>query len=167
MTSLSFTMTPEEYYRGFKFKSRQNRSAMVLMPIVSVLISVVLIVLYFFLWKEQIMPFFAAVLIIFPSSSLWIEKKTIKAEYMSSHVMSGEHTVRLHEDGIEFFGGFEKIFVKWDRLTGVKDTGKELILIPCRRTGAFVISKSRYAGEELNAVLSDVHEKAAAFRGEK
>lgn len=161
-------MTPDEYYRGWKFKSRQNRRTMALLPVISLLMSVVLILLYIFLWKEQMMPFFAAVLLVFPSSSLWMEKKTVQAEYNSSPVINGEHTVCLHEDGMEFLGGFEKIFVRWDRLTGVKDTGKELILVPCRsRTGVFVISKSRFAGEELNAVLSAVHEKAAAFRGEK
>lgn len=161
-------MTPEEYYRGWKFKSRHNRKTMALLPIISLLLAAAVIVLYIFLWREQMMPFFAAVLLIFPSSSLWMEKRTLQAEYTSSPVMNCEHTVCLHEDGIEFFGGFEKIFVKWDRLTGVKDTGKELILVPCQsRTGVFVISKSRFAGEELNAVLSAVHEKAAAFRGEK
>ena len=161
-------MTPEEYYRGWKFKSRNNRKTMVLLPIISLLMCVAMIVLYFVLWRDQIMPFFAAVLFIFPSSSVWFEKKTVQAEYNQSPVMNCDHTVCLHEDGIEFFGGFEKIFVKWNRLTGVKETGKELILVPCRsRTGVFVISKSRFAGEELNAVLSAVHEKAAAFRGGK
>lgn len=165
MTSLTFFMTPQEYYLGWKFKRKQNQNASALFSFLSVAAACVFFGIYIYLPKEVYLLITAVLLAMFPVFTIWMERRTVKAEYDASPILNGTHTLRLYENGIEFLGSFEKIFAPWQSLQFVKETGNYLMIIPCQKSGIFVINKVKFAGAELNAVLSALHEKAPVFGG--
>lgn len=152
--SITFKMTGEEYYLGWKYKLNkgkiQSKAIIPAMLLICILTVVFGFMLEFGTTAIFIVLFFATSLV----SQMTIQKKSIIQEYNFSRVLNGDNTLRLYSEGIEIITSYEKIFTPWKSVFAVKETPKSLIILPTFRKGIFVISKERYNSEEFENILS-------------
>lgn len=158
MTTFTFFMTPEEYYKGWKLKSKLNKTNQTAFKIVSLAGAVVLFAISFTASYGASFIFTACLLAAFPILASVMQKKTIMSEFSMSSVLNGEHSIKIYDEGIEFIGSFEKIFSTWKGVAAAKNTADYLTIIPDRKNTPFVINKNRFGGEELNRII-DVLQK--------
>lgn len=163
MTKLTFRMTAEEFYLGWKYKlkknNRDNKKILYLLPLL-ILLSIIFTKNYFyFVYFFVIIGF-----IIFNNI---MQKKGIISQFYSLPNMSGEQTIVLYDEGIEFINSYEKMFVPWQSIFAVKDDSGNLIILPTFRKGMFVISKERYKGSELDVIISALQRNVKIEEGRK
>lgn len=163
MTKLTFKMTAEEFYLGWKYKlkknNRDNKKILYLLPLL-ILLSIIFTKNYFyFVYFFVIIGF-----IIFNNI---MQKKGIISQFYSLPNMSGEQTIVLYDEGIEFINSYEKMFVPWQSIFAVKDDSGNLIILPTFRKGMFVISKERYKGSELDVIISALQRNVKIEEGRK
>lgn len=156
-------MTAEEFYLGWKYKlkknNRDNKKILYLLPLL-ILLSIIFTKNYFFF-----VYFFVIIgFIIFNNI---MQKKGIISQFYSLPNMSGEQTIVLYDEGIEFINSYEKMFVPWQSIFAVKDDSGNLIILPTFRKGMFVISKERYKGSELDVIISALQRNVKIEEGRK
>ncbi len=163
MTKLTFKMTAEEFYLGWKYKlkknNRDNKKILYLLPLL-ILLSIIFTKNYFYF----VYFFFFAGFIVFNNI---MQKKSIISQFYSLPNMSGEQTIVLYDEGIEFINSYEKMFVPWQSIFAVKDDSGNLIILPTFRKGMFVISKERYKGSELDVIIYALQRNVKIEEGRK
>ncbi|MGN1328322.1 MAG: YcxB family protein [Eubacterium sp.] len=152
--SITFKMTGEEYYLGWKYKLNKGKMQSKAMIPAMILICIFIVIFGFFLEMETtailIVLFFATSIV----TQMKMQKKSIIQEYNFSKVLNGENTLKIYGEGIEIITSYEKIFTPWQSVFAVKETPKHLIILPTFRKGVFVISKEKYNSDELANILS-------------
>lgn len=165
--SITFKMTGEEYYLGWKYKLNkgkiQNRAVIPIMVLLCILTIIFGFILKFETTAIIIVLFFATSVL----SQLSIQKKGIIQEYNFSKVLNGDNTLRLYSEGMEIINSYEKIFTPWKSVFAVKETPENLIILPTFRKGVFVISKDRYKSDELENILSLLKNNLKIEEGKK
>lgn len=152
--TLTFKMTADEFYSGWKFKKKKGKLNNTAHTIIFIVAAIGFLVLGI-ITKDILLALFSTAFMIIAYSSIFIfEKKSITQEYNFSRILNDEHTIKLYDEGIEFFNSFEKIYTPWQSLFAVKETKDNLIILPTFRKGIFVINKSRYSGENLDKIIS-------------
>lgn len=152
--SITFKMTGEEYYLGWKHKVKKgNIQSKALIPLL-ILICVLVIIFGFLLDFKSLSIIAVLFLLNTVLSQMLIQKKSIIQEYNFSKVLNGDNTLKIYSEGIEIINSYQKIFTPWQSIFLVKETPKYIIILPTFRKGIFVISKERYKSEALDNVLS-------------
>lgn len=150
---LTFKMTGEEYYSGWKLKFKDER----LKKIISLILAVCVFVGFLILLKSSftiyMIAVFMMVLILFMNNA---EKKSVISQYYSSPVKSSEHTICIYDEGIELINSYEKIFAPWQSIYAVKETAENIIILPSYARGIAVISKKKYFGPELDNIMNTI-----------
>ena len=165
MTKLTFKMTAEEFYLGWKYKLKKNNFNNIKpVFIIPLLIVFLLLTLYIKNYFYFVYFFFFAGLIIFNNI---MQKKSIISQFYSLPNMSGEQTIVLYDEGIEFINSYEKMFVPWQSIFAVKQDSGNLIIVPTFRKGLFVINKERYKGSELDALIFALQRNVKIEEGRK
>ena len=150
---LTFKMTGEEYYLGWKYKRKKgslNRHTAVL----SIALAIILVVMSIVLKVDYYSYLFAGLLIITGVSGVYMEKKSVIRQYEYSPIHSGEQTVRIFDEGIELINSYEKVFTPWQSVFAVMETPKYIKILPTFCKGIAVISKERYSGDELESIIN-------------
>lgn len=165
MTKLTFQMTADEFYEGWKYKlkknNRNNKKIILLFSLLAVFLCLsIYIKEYFFIFYL----FLFAGFLIFNS---FMQKKSIVSQFNSSPILAGEQTAVLYEEGIEFINSYEKMFVPWQSIYAVKQERQSLIILPTYRKGLFVISLERYKGSELDAIICALQKNVKIEEGRK
>lgn len=163
---ITFKMSFYDYYEGWKHKSKITNNRNLLYLLFVLFCACVILVMNF----TAISPF----ILILPASFAvaliaidLIQRKTLEAIFQRSRVLNCEHTVRLYDEGIEVFNGYEKIYSPWQSICSVKETANHLIILPSLRLGIIAINKKRYASEELDRIAATLKEKMRNERGSK
>ncbi len=74
-------------------------------------------------------------------------KNSVMNDFQRSPILNEENTIRIYDEGLELIGSFEKVYAPWKSVYAVKETKKELIILPTLSRGVAVISKERYKNE--------------------
>lgn len=163
---LTFKMTGEEYYLGWKYKrakgSLNNRSTLI-----TIIFITALIVISIFFKIDYYIYFFAGLMIVFTLLGVYAEKKTVIREYEYSPVLNGEQTVRIFDEGIELINSYEKVFSPWQSIFAVMETPKYVKILPSFCKGIAVISKERYKSVELDEILNAIRSHIKVEEGKK
>ena len=150
---LTFKMTGEEYYLGWKFKFKDER----LKKIISLILAVCIFVGFLILLKSSFTIYMIAismlVFILFMNQS---EKKSVIAQYYSSPVKNSEHTICVYDEGIELINSYEKSFAPWQSIYKVKETSENIIILLSYARGIAVINKKRYFSPELDSIMNAI-----------
>lgn len=150
---LTFKMTGEEYYSGWKFKFKDER----LKKIISLILAVCIFVGFLILLKSSFMIYMIAIfmmaLILFMNQS---EKKSVISQYYSSPIKNNEHTICVYDEGIELINSYEKSFAPWQSIYKVKETSENIILLLSYARGIAVINKKRYFSPELDSIMNAI-----------
>ncbi|MCC8072595.1 MAG: hypothetical protein LIO62_00495 [Clostridiales bacterium] len=152
---LTFKMTGDEYYLGWKTKLNMMKMrdySFFFTAALAVLLFAVTIILKF----DYAMFIFTVLILFFAILRRVTEKRSIIQEYNFSKTLSGEYTIKLYEDGVEVISSYEKIFTPWQALFAVIEKGENLIILPTFRKGVFVINKNRYSSKELDEIISSL-----------
>lgn len=151
MTKLTFQMTADEFYEGWKYKLKKNNYKN-RTPLIAIILIVLMIALIM-LTKNVLYLGYMLLLIALVVFIIFSNKKAVKRQFFSSPTIAGETTLCTYGEGLEIINSYQKIFVPWQSIFSVKETEKLLIIMPTYRTGAFVISKERYGSSELNEII--------------
>lgn len=163
--SISFKMTGEEYYLGWKYKLNKGKIQTKGTAAAIILFGILLVVLGF-AFDYELVAFIAVVFsIVMAVMQQSIQKKIIIQEYTFSKVLNGENTLKLYGEGIELINSYEKIYTPWQSIFAVKETGQSLIILPTFRKGVFVIDKSRYMSEELENIIASLRKNIRLEEG--
>lgn len=161
----SFNMTAEDFYIGWKYKlkknNRNNTSGILLLPV---------LILFFILMaytKEFFTLSYIILVVLFMLVNHALQKKSIKSQFYSSPVLTGEQTIVLYDEGIELINSYEKMFVPWKGIFAIKQDSKNLIIMPTFRKGIFVINKERYRGSDLDNIISALQQNVKIEEGKK
>lgn len=150
---LTFKMTGEEYYSGWKFKFKDER----LKKIISLILAVCVFVGFLILLKSSFTIYMIAIfmmaLILFMNQS---EKKSVISQYYSSPVKNNEHTICVYDEGIELINSYEKSFAPWQSIYKVKETSENIIILLSYARGIAVINKKRYFSPELDSIMNAI-----------
>lgn len=161
---LTFKMTGEEYYSGWKCRFKNDR----LKKMISLVFMICIFIGFLAILKSGIMLYMIVVamliFILFMNSS---EKKSVISQYYSSPIKSNEHTVCVYDEGIELINSYEKIFSPWQSIYKVKETSENVIFLLSYARGIAVINKQRYAGPELEQIMLSVKSKVKVEEGKK
>lgn len=152
---LTFKMTGEEYYLGWKYKRKKgslNSHAL----LISIIFAAVLIAISVLLKIDYYLYFFAGLIIVIGFLGVFTEKKAVIREYEYSPILSKEQTVRIFDDGIELINSYEKVFAPWQSVFAVMETPKYIKILPTFCKGIAVISKERYKSDELDNIIDAV-----------
>lgn len=152
---LTFKMTGEEYYLGWKYK-RKKGSLNSHAPLISIIFAAVLIAISVLLKIDYYLYFFAGLIIVIGFLGVFTEKKAVIREYEYSPILSKEQTVRIFDDGIELINSYEKVFAPWQSVFAVMETPKYIKILPTFCKGIAVISKERYKSDELDNIIDAV-----------
>lgn len=152
--SITFKMTGEEYYLGWKHKLNKGKIQNKAVIPIMILICILIVIFGFLLEFETTAILVALFLATSVELQVNIQKKSIIQEYNFSKVLNGDNTLRLYSEGMEIITSYEKIFTPWQSIFSVKETPQFLIILPTFRKGIFVISKERYNSEEFENILS-------------
>lgn len=155
---LTFKMTGEEYYRGWKYKCKKgsiNKKNWIFTVILTVITVILIIVL-----KAGIMMYMLAALLLLSAVfyNVW-EKRSVINQFNCSPINSSEHTISIYEDGVELINSYEKVFVSWQSVFAVRQTPEYMIILPSFSKGIAVINKQRYAGNELDRIINIIKAK--------
>ncbi|MCM1114839.1 MAG: hypothetical protein NC397_05010 [Clostridium sp.] len=161
----SFNMTAEDFYIGWKYKlkknNRNNASGILLLPV---------LILFFILMvytKEFFTLSYIILVVLFMLVNHALQKKSIKSQFYSSPVLTGEQTIVLYDEGIELINSYEKMFVPWKGIFSIKQDSKNLIIMPTFRKGIFVINKERYSGSDLDNMIFALQQNVKIEEGKK
>lgn len=150
---LTFKMTGEEYYSGWKYKLKNDRLKKMISLILAICIFVGLLVIL----KSGIMIYTIAVsmliFILFMNNS---QKKSVISQYYSSPARCCEHTICIYDEGIELINSYEKMFAPWQSIYKVKETSENIIILLSYARGVAVISKKRYFSPELENIMNTI-----------
>lgn len=150
---LTFKMTGEEYYSGWKYKLKNDRLKKIIFLILTICIFIGLL----FILKSGVMLYMIAVsmliFILFMNNS---EKKSVISQYYSSPIKNSEHTICVYDEGIELINSYEKMFAPWQSIYKVKETSENIIILLSYARGVAVISKKRYFGPELGNIMNTI-----------
>lgn len=163
---LTFKMTGEEYYLGWKYK-RAKGSINKRTPLLSIILAIILIVISIILKVDYYSYIFAVLLIVTGIFGVYMEKKSVIRQYEYSPIFSGEQTVRIFDEGIELINSYEKVFTPWQSVFAVMETPKYIKILPTFCKGIAVISKDRYRGEELDGIINAVRAHVRVEEGRK
>lgn len=167
MTTFEFKMTSRAYYAGWRVLQRaQLRTQWVFSGLCAVL-AVAGILLYFLVEPVSVLPALSGVVAAMAFLLPWARRSSVLREFSSSPTLTQVFTLRLEEQALQVWSKFEQYSLPWQGITYAKETKDYIILIGCYRMGLFVIEKAACAPENLNALLSALHEKAPAFGGAK
>lgn len=150
---LTFKMTGEEYYSGWKFKFKDER----LKKIISLILAVCIFVGFLILLKSSFTIYMIAIsMLIFILFMNQSEKKSVISQYYSSPVKNSEHTICVYDEGIELINSYEKSFAPWQSIYKVKETSENIILLLSYARGIAVINKKRYFSPELDSIMNAI-----------
>lgn len=164
--NLTFKMTGEEYFIGLKYKKKKgsmNQHLAAKAILFAILIIIASIIFKFNYMFYVFAAFFIAMGFIMEGS----EKKLIIRNYTISPIQSGEHTLRLYDEGMELINSYEKIFVPWQSVFAVKETPSNIQILPTYRKGIAVISKERYGGSQLEGIMSTIRQHVKVEEGKR
>lgn len=159
MNKINFTMTPDEYYLGWKYKNKKAGSNDIFIFAMCAIIFVAIVLITIFVLKSPILYLFAALIALLPFYRVSAEKRSVKNNFTQSPISSGEHTLVLTDSGIEIINGFEKIYCPFGTVFAVKETEENLIIIPLLKKGVITINKKRYNSDELTEIIAVLREK--------
>lgn len=165
MTKLTFQMTADEFYEGWKYKLKKNNYKNRL-PIM-IIILIILIIVTIAITKSTMFLLYLFFIIALMVSARVMNKKAVKRQFFSSPTIKGEATLSTYGDGLEIINSYQKIFVPWQSIFSVKETEKLLIIMPTYRTGVFVISKERYSSNELNEIILLLKQNTTVEEGKR
>lgn len=155
MMKLTFKMTGEEYYIGWKYK-RKKGGLNQYTALKSILFAAI-IILFSILFKIEYFAYIlAGMLIITGILGINLEKKSVINEYVCSPLLSGEQTVRIYDEGVELINSYEKIFAPWQSVFAVEETPQYIKILPTFSKGIAVISKERYNSGELEGIMHTI-----------
>lgn len=161
---LTFKMTGEEYYSGWKYRFKDDRLKKMIFPVFIICIFIGLLVIL----KSNIILYMIAVsmliFILFMNNS---EKKSVISQYYSSPIKNNEHTICVYDEGIELINSYEKIFSPWQSIYKVKETSEDIIILLSYARGIAVINKKRYFGPELENIMNAVKSHVKIEEGKK
>lgn len=152
MTKLTFQMTADEFYEGWKYKLKKNNYKNRIPLLIIILI--ITIAATIANTKNAIILLYLLLSIVLIVTFRIMNKKAVKRQFFSSPTIKGETTLCTYGEGLEIINSYQKIFVPWQSIFSVKETEKLLIIMPTYRTSAFVISKERYGSSELNEIIA-------------
>ncbi len=165
MIKLTFQMTADEFYEGWKYKLKKNNfkdKTPLLLIILLIVIALLMIITKDFYYLFYCLLFI--ILVVFRKS---MNKKAVKNQFFSSPTMSGEATLCTYGEGLEIINSYKKIFVPWQSIFSVKETEKFLMIMPAYRTIVFVINKERYRSSELNEIISLLKQNTTVEEGKR
>lgn len=165
MKKLTFKMTADDFYTGWKYKlkknNRNNTTGLFLLPALFVFfIMTALTKKYFFLFYIILIAGFTII-------NSAVQKKSIKTQFYSSPILTSEQTIVIYDEGIELINSYEKMFIPWRGIFAVKQDSKNLIIMPTYRKGIFVINKERYNGSDLNNIIFALQQNIRIEEGRK
>lgn len=156
---LTFKMTGEEFYHGFKYKIGKTGMGEAAQVIVILTIVIAFVVLTALKMIDFYLSVFVILLALFYIVQIVTNKKGIIRDYEMSHILNDEHTINIYDEGIELINSYEKVYVPWQSIFSFKETSKEIIILPTLSRGIAVINKERYNGSELQSLLSTLKTK--------
>lgn len=156
---LTFKMTGEEFYHGFRYKV--NKTGMGETAQIAVIIAIIIAFTVFTVLKliDFYLSIFVVLLAIFYAVQMITNKKSVIRDYEISPILNDEHTINIYDEGIELINSYEKIYAPWQSVFSFKETSKELIILPTLSRGVAVINKERYAGNELQNLINVLKSK--------
>ncbi|MGN1421095.1 MAG: YcxB family protein [Eubacterium sp.] len=166
--SITFKMTGEEYYLGWKHKLNKGKMQSKALIISFAILVIIGLLIFSFMLEVEFMTIIL-ILLFFSSaiSTVALQKKSIIQEYNFSKVLNGENTLKIYGEGMEIITSYEKIFTPWQSVFSVKETPKYIIILPTFRKGIFVISKEKYNSDELTNILSLLKNNVKVEEGKK
>lgn len=162
---LTFQMTADEFYIGWKQKIKKNNfkdKTPLLLFILFIVTALLMILTKNAFYITYLILFIA--LIVFTK---FMNKKAITKQFYASPTVSGEATLCTYTEGLEIINSYQKIFVPWQSIFSVKETEKYLIIMPTFRTSVFVISKERYNGSELSEIIALLKQNTTVEEGKR
>ncbi len=159
---LTFRMTGEEYYSGWKYKFKNERIKKLISAILMISIFVVILIIL----KSSFMIYMITVsMLIFVLFMNNTEKRSVISQFYSSPIKNCEHTVCIYDEGIELINSYEKVFTPWQSIYAVKETSKNIIILLSYSKGIAVINKQKYSGPGLEQIMSAVKSKVKVEEG--
>ncbi len=156
---LTFKMTGEEFYHGFKYKVNKTGMGEFVQLLLIGIIMVTFIVLTVLKIFDYYLTVFVVLLGLFYVAQVVTNKKGIIRDYEMSPILNDEHTINIYDEGIELINSYEKVYAPWQSVFSYKETSKELIILPTLSRGVAVISKERYNGNELQNLINTLKSK--------
>lgn len=153
--NLTFKMTGEEYYAGWKYKCNKGkiRNNNFFMLITTVLF----IIAYSFIFNTGFVAYmFAVGIILISIFRIKAEKKSIISQFSVSPIKCGEHTLRVYDEGIELINSYEKVFAPWKSIFAVKETEQHVMILLSLSKGIAVIDKQKYAQYGLYDIMRKI-----------
>lgn len=149
----SFYMNADNYCDAFRYKLKKTKRDNKIV-LYSILIAAVMILLSI-LFEGAQMLYIGAVIMIFSGVLVnSVNKKSIKAQFLSSPALTSVHTLTIFDEGLEIINSYEKMFVPWQSIYDIKNDTDKITIIPTYRKGLVVIDKINADRDELNAFLS-------------
>lgn len=165
MTKLTFQMTADEFYEGWKHKLKKNNYKNRIPLLIIILILLIPASIAYI--KNAILLLYVLFSIALIVSARIMNKKAVKRQFFSSPTINGETTLCTYGEGLEIINSYQKIFVPWKSIFSVKETEKLLMIMPTYRTCVFVISKERYSSSELNEIISLLKQNITVEEGKR
>lgn len=165
MTKLTFQMTADEFYEGWKYKLKKNNYKNRIPLLIIILILLIPASIAYI--KNAILLLYVLFSIALMVSARMMNKKAVKRQFFSSPTIKGEATLSTYGEGLEIINSYQKIFVPWQSIFSVKETEKLLIIMPTYRTSVFVISKERYSSNELNEIILLLKQNTTVEEGKR
>lgn len=97
--------------------------------------------------KDTFLLILSIMLMLFFVFKMIMTKNSVMNDFQRSPILNEENTIRIYDEGLELIGSFEKVYAPWKSVYAVKETKKELIILPTLSRGVAVISKERYKNE--------------------
>lgn len=160
---LSFKMTADDYYQGFKLKLNDigDKNKRISTVIILAIFCIPGIISGFTYYIAFLAIFAAVMLILMPI----IQKNSIKKQFERSIILNSTHTICTYTEGLEIINSYEKIFVPWQSIYSVRLNENNLIIMPIFRKGIFVISRSRYQSSELDELINIIRTNTTVKEG--
>ena len=150
---LTFKMTGEEFYHGFKYKISKTGMGETAQIILISIIIIAFAVLTVLKMIDFYLTVFVILLALFYVFQIVTNKKGVIRDYEMSPILNDEHTINIYDEGIELINSFEKVYAPWQSVFSFKETSKEIIILPTLSRGIAVISKERYNTDELKNLV--------------
>ena len=139
---LTFKMTADEFYRGFNFKTSKlwmNETCELVFLTVFLVLAAILT--FTGVLKDTFLLILSIMLMLFFVFKMIMTKNSVMNDFQRSPILNEENTIRIYDEGLE------KVYAPWKSVYAVKETKKELIILPTLSRGVAVISKERYKNE--------------------
>lgn len=159
MTTITFQMTPQEYYAGWKYRAKADKNALWFIKWVSVGIGALLAVLAACSVLHPFYLFAALFFAVFPFFVAFSEKKSILREFSDSPVLNDLHTLQLQNECITVINSFEKITVPAKHVYAAREDQQYFYFLPTLKKGIFVLCKARCDASALGTVMAAVRQE--------